>query len=305
MFSWGAKLIKKAVKAVANVVTSAVKSVKKTCSKVWNAFTGKHYTDEAESILDEAKLFYEQEEVQYKAEVQKMSAMVECKISHINACKEDIYDTHFQRFISVASRLHNVTVKGIPFEELFDESVLEVKNLQGVRTRSDIIKIDFDNMSIWQTAAMILTLGFGTRKKAKESLENAKQERKRVDEEIAKMNSQRSKLKVIVASIDQVVEYFDTLISSYVLLLDRFEYGIQTQRIKQMSKAENVFCLKLDFKKIPIVHIEEFQALFNLSIVLKQMATLGYLSEKGEIVKEDMDRSEEIIKIAKTAALCA
>ena len=40
---------------------------------------------------------------------------------------------------------------------------------------------------------------------------------------------------------------------------------------------------------MPIVHIQEFQALFNLSIVLYQMASLGYLSDAGEIKDEDMD----------------
>ncbi|TYL49350.1 DNA repair protein [Marinomonas sp. IMCC 4694] len=272
---------------------------------MWNAFTGKNYTNEAESILDEARIYFEKTEAEYKAVVETMSAEIERKISDINACKQKIYNTHFKRFISIASRLHNVTVKGVPFEELFDKSVLEVKNLQSVRERNEIIKIDFDNMSVWQTTGMILTLGFGTRKKAKEALEDAKQERIRVDEEVEKMNAQKTKLKVIIESIDLVMEYFDTLISSYASLLDRFEYGIQTQRVKQMANSNNVLTLRLNFKQIPIVHIEEFQALFNLSIVLKQMATLGYLSESGEVISQDMDKSNVIIQTAKAAALCA
>lgn len=299
------KIAKKVCNSAKKITSKVLNFVKNSSSKVWNSFTGKSYIDEADSILDEAKIYYEKAESEYKAAVETMSAEIENKISHINVCKQEIYNIHFKRFISIASRLHNVTVKGVPFKELFEESVLEVQNLQSVRERNQIITIDFDNMSVWQTAGMILTLGFGTRKKAKTALEDAKQERHRVNEEIEKMNAQKTKLKVINESIDLVMEYFDTLISSYSSLLNRFEYGIQTQRVKQMANAENVLSLKLNFKQIPIVHIEEFQALFNLSVVLKQMSSLGYLNESGEVINQDMNKSSAIIQTAKTAALCA
>jgi hypothetical protein len=248
---------------------------------------------------------YEKAESDYKDKIGEFGTEIENKISHINSRKKEIYDVHFKRFISVANRMHNVVVKGIPFEELFDDKILEVQNIQGVRSKKELIPIDFNNLSFLQTAGMILTLGFSTRKVAKKSLEDAKQERKRVEEEMQKMQSQMTKLKVVVESIEQVASYFDTLINSYVILLDRFEYGIQTQRVKQMALASNVFDLRLDFKQVPIVHIEEFQALFNLSIILKQMSTLGYLSEQGEVVKKDIATSKVMFNQVQAAALCA
>lgn len=316
MWNWATSKLKKckdvvvgAVKKVAAKVVSGVKkvadSVKRGCSKVWNAFTGKSYINEAESILDEVKIKYEEASSNYKMSITQIGEEIENKISHINSCKREIYDLHFKRFISVANRMHNVVVKGVPFEELFDENILEVKNIQGVRSKKELFTIDFNALSFLQTAGMILTLGFSTRKKAKESLENAKQECKRIDEEIQKMKSQVSKLKVVVQSIDQVSGYFDVLINSYVTLLDRFEYGIQTQRMKQMAISANIFEIKINFKQIPIVHIEEFQALFNLSIVLKQMSNLGYLNEEGEVQKKDIEKSEGIFNLAKAKKLCA
>lgn len=314
MFSWAASKFKSVARSVVNgakyVVdsiknSSIVDSAKRACSKVWNAFTGKSYADEAESILDEVKEKYEKAESDYKQKIGQFGTEIEKKISHINTRKKEIYDVHFKRFVSVANRMHNVVVKGIPFEELFDDKILEVQNIQGVRSKKELIPIDFNNLSFLQTAGMILTLGFSTRKVAKKALEDAKQERKRVEEEIQKMQSQMTKLKVVVESIEQVASYFDTLINSYVILLDRFEYGIQTQRVKQMALASNVFDLRLDFKQVPIVHIEEFQALFNLSIILKQMSTLGYLSEQGEVVKKDIAKSKVMFNKVQAAALCA
>lgn len=314
MFNWAAskfKIVARSVVDVGKYVVDTIKnssivdSATRACAKVWNAFTGKVYADEAESILDEIKAKYEKAESDYKEKIGQFGTEIDNKISHVNNFKKEIYDVHFKRFISVANRMHNVVVKGIPFDELFDDKILEVQNIQGVRSKKELIPIDFNNLGFLKTAGMILTLGFSTRKVAKKSLEDAKQERKRVEEEIQKMQSQMTKLKVVVESIEQVASYFDTLIKSYVILLDRFEYGIQTQRVKQMSLATNVFDLRLDFKQVPIVHIEEFQSLFNLSIILKQMSTLGYLSEQGEVVKKDIAKSRVMFNRVQAAALSA
>lgn len=285
-----------AYNSLKSTASSIVDKVKETCSKVWNAFTGKHYADEAEALHAEITERYDKAKEEYDKAISDTGKDIEEKISRINRFKTDIYGTHFKRFISIASRLHNVTVKGQPFEELFDDSILEVKQQSGVVAREDLMLIDFDNMGFLETAGMILTLGFFSRKKAKESLANVKEEEARVYEEIAKMDAQQAKVKVVAESIDAVVQYFDSLIKNYEKLLDRFECGIQTQRVIQMSKAENVFSLKLDFRLIPIVHIEEFQALFNLSIVLKQIANLGYLNEKGEFVDQDKAKATHLFQ---------
>ncbi|MGO3445683.1 MAG: DNA repair protein, partial [Pseudoalteromonas distincta] len=132
-----------------------------------------------------------------------------------------------------------------------------------------------------------------------------KQERERVFEEIKKMEAQQVKLSVVSKSIDSVVDYFAQLIMNYSILLDRFEFGIQSQRVKQLSNSDNVYNLKLDFKLLPVAHIEEFQALFNLSIVLKQMANLGYLNKEGEVVDEDIKMSEVLYHKVTEAKLSA
>lgn len=122
------------------------------------------------------------------------------------------------------------------------------------------------------------------------------EESSRIDEEIQKMETQIRKAQVILESIDNVAEYFNVLIQNYSKLLDRFEYGITSQIQKNILKGNKLENGKLNFKLMPIVHIEEFQALFNLSIVLKQMASLGYLTEFGEINNEDI-KSFESVKV--------
>ncbi|QQX81373.1 DNA repair protein [Shewanella sp. KX20019] len=301
LFSWAASKCR----SIKNAVSNVIDKVKETVSKVWNAFTGKYYTDEAEAIYDEINEKYKKSKIEYEDAVKIMGDSIESKISHLNNFKTDIYQKHFNRFIKIASRLHNVTVQGVPFTELFDDSILEIKNETGVSHKQDLFLIDFNKMGFLDTAGMILTLGFFSRKKAKESLEKVKQEQIRVNAEIETMRSQQTKLAVIAESIDNVVEYFEQLITHYESLLERFEFGIQTQRFKKMSQADNVFELKLNFKHMPIVHIEEFQALFNLSIVLKQMATLGYLNAAGELIEDDKKAAVSLFEQAVASKACA
>jgi len=298
-------LFSKVWNCVKSTVSSAVDKVKETKSKVWNAFTGKHYTDEAEAIHDEINERYDKARANYQEAVQQISQEIQEKVSKINLNKKEIYEKQFERFKSIANRIHNVTVKGLPFEDFFDGSIYELNKNQELRSKEDLILIDFDQMGFLETAGMILTLGFFSRKKAKESLERVKQERERVFEEIEKMKAQQTKLEVVSESIDNVVTYFEQLIKSYSSLLDRFEFGIQSQRVKQSSDASNVFSLKLDFKLLPIVHLEEFQALFNLSIVLKQMANLGYLNSEGEVIVKDVEASELLFQKVTEAKLSA
>ncbi|MGY2573853.1 DNA repair protein [Vibrio sp. C8] len=305
LFSRACSWVASKCSSIRDTASRAVDSVKNACSKVWNRFTGKHYADEAESIYEEAKKRYEDAKQVYEDFVQEISSSIKSKVSTINVQKQDIYSVHFERFIRISRRLHNVTVKGQPFEELFDDSILDVKTQTGVRVRSEIMKINFNQMGLLDTLGMVLTLGFFTRSRAKESLENAKQERARVDEEITKMKSQQKRLKVVEESIDNVVVYFDELIANYSRLLDRFEYGIQTQRMHQMANGSDVYSHKLNFKLLPIVHLEEFRALFNLSIVLKQMANLGYLSDSGEFIESDSLKAKTVYELTKSQSLVA
>ncbi len=292
-------------RSVKETITETVDNVKSACSKAWNGFTGKTTFDKAEKLYKEITEKYDKAKLDYEKAVTDIGDEIETKISNINLFKSQIYDVHFKRFIALANRLHSVTVKGEPLEELFARSILEVKVQDKIADKKDVFQIDFNKFSFTRAASYILTLGFWSRKKAAESLEKVKQQEAMVSEEIAKMESQQRQLKVIASSIDSVLEYFDVLIANYASLLDRFEYGIQTQRVKQMSLSTDVFAHKMDFRLIPIVHIEEFQALFNLSIVLKQMATLGYLTESGELNSEDQGTVSKLFNMAKTSSQIA
>lgn len=274
-------------------------------SKVFNAVTGKSTFLEAEKLYKKIEEEYIRKNNEYKKKISDIGKKIEEKVSNINYHKEDIYLNHFERFKSLGDKLHNISINGKHFLEYFDDSIIRINNQNGIRSKREIYKIDFNNLKFTEIAFAVLTLGFYTRKKAKETLLEVQAEEIRVKEDIKKMDSNIVKAQVILNSISNVSEYFTELIKNYSKILDRFEYGIKSQIQKNILKGNKLDNGKLNFKMMPIAHIEEFQALFNLSIVLYQMASLGYLSDAGEIKDEDIKSIKQVINLVRNSEFVA
>lgn len=280
------------------IASDAYDYVKEKGSKVIGAVTGKNTFDEAEELRLEIKDRYDKAKFEYDKEVKEIFSKLEAKINTINYHKKDIFDNHFERFKTIGYRLHNINIEGKNFLEYFDDNITKMKKQDGLKDKSELYSkngaIDFNNLTSKQVVLGIFTLGLFTRRAAKKSLDNVKAEEKRINNEITEMKAHITKLKVVEKSINNVAEYFEVLIQSYSKLLDRFGYGISSQILKANLNNQKLANGKLDFKLMPIVHIEEFQALFNLSIVLKQMATMGYLTEDGKIEDKDIESVNDI-----------
>ncbi|CAM3438055.1 hypothetical protein [Parendozoicomonas haliclonae] len=292
--------IKSAASSVASTVKKVCTKVKETANKVWNAVTGKDKIKQAEELHQRTVQRFEDKERKYQEGVAQRGKEIELKLKQINGYKQSIFNQHFPRFAKLGNRLHNVRVAGSAFEEFFDDQILEISALSGVRSKQELFKIDFNNLSFKEFALSVLTLGFFSRKKAKESLQQVQDEANRIEEEITKMDAHLKKIDQVISSISNVAEYFEKLIRSYDKLLDRFEYGINTQRIAQLGMSPELFKNKLDFRLLPVAHIEEFQALFNLSIVLKQMSRMAYLSQSGEIVEDDTRTAGDLYQMSQS-----
>ncbi|WP_151943940.1 DNA repair protein [Aliarcobacter butzleri] len=304
-FSWGYKKLKDTKDYMVDKIEDTSDYISDKGSKVFNAVTGKATFLEAEKLYKKIEEEYTRKNNEYKKKIFDIGKEIEEKVSNINYHKEDIYLNHFERFKNLGDKLHNVSINGKHFLEYFDDSIIRINNQNGIRSKREIYKIDFNNLKFTEIAFGILTLGFYTRKKAKETLEGVKAEEKRVNEDIEKMSSQVKKAKDILETIDNVSLFFTEQIKVYSKLLDRFEYAIKSQIQKNILKGNQLKNGKLDFKMIPIAHIQDFQALFNLSIVLHQMSRLGYLSENGKLKDEDIKSFENVKGLIKNNTLFA
>lgn len=292
------KTVKEAVTKPIETAKKASKAVKNTAQKSWVAVTGKNAADEAKEIFDRAKSSFDREQEKLTPQIDKMVKSIETQVHTINALKKKIYEESFSSFKTVANHIKNISVKSLPFEQLFDGTELAFNSDQTIKSRRDVILIDFDNLSISEVTKSVLTLGYFSRKKANESKTRALEQQKAMEQEIAKMQAHLVQLNVLNKALDNVVMYFEELIENYSNLLDRFEYGVNTQRSLQLSQGVGVSDLRLDFKKMPIVHIQEFQALFNLSIVLKTMASLSYISSsEAKVIDQDIDSAKNLKKM--------
>lgn len=288
----GASAIKDVASKVTDVVVDTAKKVKnkvkRSASKVMSSISGKKHFDEAEQRYNVLVTRYEDAKSRYRSELEEKTNAIQMDLEKINGWKSQIFEELFPTFIQIVNRLHHVEINGKHFEEFLADDVLDYKVHKCVQAKQELFEIDFNNMSFKQAALSIITLGFYSRKKAKQSLQQVIDEEKRVDEEITKQVAQLEKIEQVVSSISNVVEYFESLINGYEKLLKRFEFGVNSQRFLQ---ARNSNFEKLDFRMMPIKHIEDFQALFNLSVVMKTMSTMGYLSESGELISNDLDKT--------------
>ena len=289
---------KKWLRKAKEVVSDGYDYLKEKGSKIIGAVTGKNTFDEAEELRIKIKDRYDKAKFEYDKNIEEISTKLEAKINTINYHKKDIFDNHFNRFKTIGDRLHNINIEGKNFLEYFDDNITKMKKQDGLKDKSELYSkngaIDFNNLTSKQVVLGVFTFGLFTRKAAKKSLDNIEAEEKRINNEITEMESHIKKLKVVEKSIDNVAQYFEVLIQSYSKLLDRFGYGISSQILKANLNNQKLENGKLDFKLMPIAHIEEFQALFNLSIVLKQMATMGYLTEDGKIEDKDIEAVNDI-----------
>lgn len=287
----GAKIYagaKKAVDYVAEKVDEyIVQPMKKGIAKVSGAITGKTTFKEAEKLYQKIENNYNQERKKYEQEMKILNQNIDSKILSINNFKGHVYQKSFTNFMSLAYRLHNLKIEGKELIEYFSDDFTKRKSEAHVRNKKEIFTIDFNNLSFKECALGVLTLGYSTRKAAKESLANVKDEETRVKEEIKKMHTHLTQVTVVLENLENVALYFDQIIASYEKLLKRFEYGISIQTQKALLNSQVLHDGKLDFKQMPIKHIEDFHALFNLSIILKRMSTMNYLSEDGTIDKND------------------
>jgi len=288
--------VKRAAKRVSKAVTTCAKEVVKKVAKCWASATGKSTFDEAEQLLSAIKDRYDKAQFKYDKDMSIYASKLAACISEINDHKTNIFSDQFTKFTRLASKIHNITVEGEQFLEEFDKNIIQIKNTQGVRSKESLYLIDFNQLKFKEITMGFLTLGFFTRKKAKQTLIAVQEEEQRINEELQKFKAQLKKTEIILSSIENILTYFKDLVPSYSRLLNRFEYGIHVQQ--QQNILNNIVMLhgKIDFKLMPIAHIEEFQALFNLSIVLKQMSTMSYLSEKGDMIHSDIKQAENIIQ---------
>jgi hypothetical protein len=179
-----------------------------------------------------------------------------------------------------------------------------------MKSKADLYLIDFKKNPFKSNSLAIVTLGFYTRKKAKETLERVKEEKKRLEEEMARMDSELVKLRNIKQALDLIAEYYLSLIELYRALLNRLDNSVNLLMIRCISFAHKLVREQMSIKLLPKSQQAEIMAMVSISKVLKSMVDKNItmegktekISSNVAAVKEEMRKQKEEIKKLNEAA---
>lgn len=288
-FGWVGSKISSAVSYVKEKVTEAKDYIKQKTTNVWNTFTGKKTADEAKEIYDDAISSYNKAKRDFDDFLEKRSREINNSVQKINEYKKLVFSKQLKEVIQITSKLHNFSMTSKEMlENEFKYGFDELK----IKSYSNVMKIDFDNNKFKTSVQAIFTLGFYTRKKAKESLSEANDVANSVRLKIEQMNAEKVRIDSIRKSISNVEYYFANIIEMMDRVLPKLENSISMLRNLHLVFSYSFFKGKLDYNKLPKVQKNYFEASVTMSKILVEMSKNQYLSSDNSVIENDMKSSQ-------------
>lgn len=272
--------VKKVGSAIASGAKAAANGVKKVAARI----SGKDKFEEAERLYDEISKRYNEKREHFQKEIERITSLIEEHVKSINDSKRMIKRELFPAMANKISKIKDIRISDEYSVEEYIESVL---NVDTIRSREQLFTIDFNAHKVKTTFQAIFTLGFYTRKKAKETLYNVKEEETKINSEISRMDSEINKIYIIEKSIKQVADMFTSVIEMYNNLLIRLDSSINYLLVRSLAFAHQIVGKQMSVKVLPKMQQKEVEAIVTASKILKTMTETQLLSvEKQKDVEE-------------------
>ena len=271
-------------KKVGSAIASGAKAVANGVKKVAARVSGKDKFEEAQRLYDEISKRYNEKLEHFQKEIERITALIEEHVKSINDSKRMIKRELFPAMANKISKIKDIRISDEYSVEEYIESVL---NVDSIRSREQLFTIDFNAHKVKTTFQAIFTLGFYTRKKAKETLYNVKEEEAKINSEISRMDSELNKINIIEKSIKQVADMFTSVIEMYNNLLIRLDSSINYLLVRSLAFAHQIVGKQMSVKVLPKMQQKEVEAIVTASKILKTMTETQLLSvEKQKDVEE-------------------
>lgn len=264
VFGW----IGRKAKAVASGISNAIKATGRTISKGYKTFTGQATFEEADKLYEEVYGRFKAHKAYFEKEVDAISKEIDNSVKSINESKVTIKTELFPAFADKIKFLKDVPVSEMFIKECYTGSTLKVDEM---KAKADLYLIDFKKNPFKSNAMAIISLGFYTRKKAKETLEKVREEKARMEEEMQRMDSELDKLRKIKEALELIAEYYTYLINVYRALLNRLDNSVNFLLVKCISFAHKLVKEQMSIKLLPKSQQKEIMAMWSISQVLKTM----------------------------------
>lgn len=285
---------------IARKTTSAIRAVGTAVANGYKKFTGQATFEEADRMYEDIKSRFEQHKAYFEKEVESLSSDIEDQVKIINSSKITIKTELFPAFAEKMKCLKDIPISEDYMKEYFSGSTLEVDSL---KAKADLYLIDFKKNPFKSNALAIVTLGFYTRKMAKETLEKVREEKKRLEEEMKRMDSELVKLRNIKEALELIAEYYVSLIEVYRALLNRLDNSVNFLMIRCISTAHRLVREQMSVKLLPKSQQSEIMAMVSISKVLKSMVDknitmdgkTAQISIDITLAKEEMRKQKDTI----------
>ena len=235
---------------------------------IWKKFTGEATFEEAERRYAALKRKVEIKYQQYKKDYNLYAAEIDTHVKSINDSKVKIKTELFPKMAHMMRR-----IKDFHVNQTFDLTIFEDPQLSPIeiRQQEELYKIDFNKHKFRSNFLAVITVGFVTRKKAKETLNAVIEEEKRVEYDLARYSAQITKLKVINSTMRDIDEYFLSLVEIYEALLERLDSSVKMLYINLVSISKKILGDTMSIDSLPVVCQKEIMAIVSCSIILKHL----------------------------------
>lgn len=264
IFGW----IGRKAKAIASGISNVFKATGRTISKGYKTFTGQTTFEEADKLYEEVYERFKAHKAYFEKEVDAISKEIDNSVKSINESKVTIKTELFPAFADKIKLLQDVPVSEMFIKECYTGSTLKVDEM---KAKADLYLIDFKKNPFKSNAMAIISLGFYTRKKAKETLEKVREEKARMEEEMQRMDSELVKLRKIKDALELIAEYYTSLIDVYKALLNRLDNSVNFLLVKCISFAHKLVKERMSIKLLPKSQQKEIMAMWSISQILKTM----------------------------------
>ena len=269
-------------------------SAGKAMATNYKKFSGQAKYEEAKDLLEDLQIKKEKAEKSYKEYISKVTKNIKKNIEKLNTHRKKLKEVNFEKFTTLVSMFAEWDIDPVLQEKLTE---IKQKNLIINLNKDDLFDgIDFDEHALRENCLAILTLGIYTRKKANQALENVKHQESVLNEEIARLEAEKIRLKLVEESLQQAVSYFASFHGLYENILSELEYSVNMLQGIYLLNKPFFFNGKIDPYYLPEKHLLCLMASEKMTRILHSMSKQRYISfnnKKQLIINKNEIKSVE------------
>lgn len=255
-----------------------------------NKFTGKEKYDDAVEKRESVRKRYEKKQKEYEAEREKIMQSIGEKVSEINNIKVNIHLALMADLVEKLSFLKDIEIPEELQEEVYKEQSKHISDFIEMKSRESLFQIDFDGHKVKIALQAIFTLGFYTRKKAKETYYKVEEEEAAINSAIKEMSNEIEKYNACLSSANNIEHYFREMARIFAKMLQYLNHALNYVGYTAMRLSKKLKKGSISVSVLPERQQKELEATITLA------KTLSKLIRTKIIVQDDKNNLSEYEK---------